>query len=539
VSKRYNAELYLRLSVEDAVNTAKRGKINPFQDQSESIENQRALLSEYADLQGWNVTNVYADDGFSGGQFDNRPAFQRMVRDAEAGIIDLILCKDLSRLGRDYIETGRYTEEVFPSLGVRFVALMDNIDSEGDADLLPFRAIMNYYHLRDLSRKVKSVMRAKAEKGEYIGSCAPYGFVKDPDNRNRLLIDEPTAAAVRQVFDLRRQGLGCYKIAAALNNDGIPSPRTYMSRRDGAESPAKAWIACVISRMLENEAYIGHAVRFKTGCLSYKNRKTLHKPKDEWIRCENAFPPIVTLEIWNAAQSVRVEHRREFESKPKPANSLFCGLLRCADCGGAMIIQSAAYTSRQTKEQVKHKSYVCGKYANSCGSACSRHGISEKDLLSIIREDVATRLKRVVIDEAGIDKEICKRMNSKSTDETRERLEQLATRVSELESVGVKLYEDRLKGVISVDTFAALYEKAEAERDDDDAEHERISGLLADAERFAANARGTIPLMREFFSLEKVTRETLTALIDHIIVSESVGRGKRRKHEVRIVYRFG
>jgi DNA invertase Pin-like site-specific DNA recombinase len=536
LNKRYNAGLYLRLSVEDAANSPKRGKVNPFQNQSASIENQRAILTEYAELQGWDIAGAYIDDGYSGGAFDNRPAFQRMVRDAEAGLINLILTKDMSRLGRDYIETGRYTEDVFPSLGVRFIALMDNIDTEGDADLLPFRSILNDWHLRDLSRKVKSVIKAKAERGEYIGAYALYGFIKDPSNRNRLLIDEPAAAVVRRVFDMRLQGLGSYKIAATLNNDGTPSPSTYIRQRDGIEYPVKAWIACVIRRMLENEAYIGHAVRFKVGSVSYKNHKAISKPKDEWIRCEGAFPAIINREVWDAVQAVNADRSQKSNTKATCGTSLFQGLLRCADCGASMMYRSS---SRATKTgKYVYRSYVCLKYQNTKGSVCSRHGIPENDLLAFIREDVQRHLAIAETDETRVFSKVHKRLAGAELEKARRELSAVKKRLTELSVLEVKLYEDRLAGIINLDTFKALSAKAEDERVSKQSDLDALASAITEAESQASDMSKWLTAIREYLSFDKPTHEALVALIEKIEVGENVGTLKQRVQSLKIYYRF-
>jgi DNA invertase Pin-like site-specific DNA recombinase len=535
LDKRYNAGLYLRLSVEDGANASKRGKINPFQNESASIENQRALLSEYAEVRGWNVSRVYSDDGFSGGNYD-RPAFREMLGDAKARLIDLILVKDLSRLGRDYIETGRYAEEVFPALGVRFIALMDNIDSEGNADLLPFRSILNDYHLRDLSRKVKSVLKAKAEKGEYVGR-APYGFVKDPGRKNRLLTDEYAAGVVRRIFDMRARGLGFGKIAAALNDEGTLSPGTYRYRRAGSGCPAKAWTSCVVRDILGNEAYIGHSVRFKTGYLSYKSRQVINKPGDEWIRCENAFPRIVSVEIWDAVRLLDDRRAgRTADATVEP--SLFSKLLRCADCGGPMVHRKSRYTSRVTGEDHTGHAYICSNHHRTGGAVCSRHTIPENALLTIVRDDIRNRLESVEIDEGRIVRDIRERLGGTTADEAKKQRERLAARLDELASAGKKLYEDRLKGGIDVETFKSLYEKARNEREIVKAEHNRLSGLLDAAARRLLERDQAILKLREFLPLENPSNETLSELVDHIVVSASEGRSRHRAHDVRIVYRF-
>ena len=534
--KRYNAGLYLRLSMEDAVNQQKRGKGNPFQSESTSIENQRILLSEYAGIQGWNVAQIYSDDGFSGGTFDNRPAFQRMIRDAESGLINLVLVKDLSRFGRDYIETGRYTDEVFPALGVRFVALMDNIDSDGKDDLLPFRSILNDYHLRDLSRKVKSVLMAKAEKGEYIGTWAPYGFEKDPACKNRLIIDEYAAGVVRRIFEMRVHGCGYNKIAATLNNEGILSPRTYYYQKVGAAKPAKAWRYSVVSDILANEAYIGHAVRFKTGTVSYRDRLVVNRPDDEWIRCENVFPRIISTDVWEAVRELGKQRRKN--TSEKKGRSLFAGLLKCADCGCALVHKGYSFTSSVTGEKHTGHHYICAQHQHSGGSTCSSHTIPEIALLTIIREDVMKQLEAFRIDEGSIAREVQKQFAGASLEEVRRQREELAIKLESISGIGKKLYEDRLKGIISVETFKSLYDEAEKDKADENEKLMRISGIMAEMERRAKGTEDIIPMLQEFLSLEVVNNKTLSAIIDHILVGESDSRKRNRTHHIKIVYRF-
>jgi DNA invertase Pin-like site-specific DNA recombinase len=480
---------------------------------------------------------THSDDGYSGANYDNRPAFLEMVEDAKAGLIDLILVKDLSRLGRDYIGTGHYTDEVFPSLGVRFIALMDNIDSEGDADLMPFRSIMNDYHLRDLSRKVKSAIKVKAENGEYVGSRAPYGFVKDPSDKHRLLVDDYAAAVVRRIFDMRVGGAGYGKIAAALNKDGISSPRTYFNMKAGVERTPKAWIATVVKDILCNEAYIGNAVRFKTGYVSYRNRLQVSRPEADWIRRDNVYPPIVSREVWDRAQELGKKRGENPSFHALP--SLFQGLLRCADCGGAMQKKNGHYTNRVTGEKVIYHNYICSRFAHSGSSVCSSHFVSEDALLQIIREDVRKQLETVDLDEGVILQEIQKRLRFGSLEEAKKQCEQLSARINEFESIGKKLYEDRLKGIITVSTFTALYAQSEEERAEVRKEFERLSETVRESEHRVSDMQKAIPIMRKFLALETPSRETLTALIDHIEVGMSTGRKSKKVTDLKIVYRFG
>ena len=254
MKKLYKVGIYCRLSVDDASNSAKAKNYIPA-DESVSIENQYKLLSKFVMLNGWTEVKSYSDDGYSGGNFQ-RPGFLEMLEDARHGLINLILVKDLSRLGRDFVEVGRYTDVIFPSLGCRFVSVLDCLDTEGDnTDMLHFRSLMNDYHLKDLSNKVKSVLHAKMRSGQYIAAYAPYGYRKSEEDRHRLVIDEEAAAVVRRMFELRRGGMAYGKIAAVLNSEGILSPRWYWAKRygNGSCKYANLWMYATVKNVLTNE----------------------------------------------------------------------------------------------------------------------------------------------------------------------------------------------------------------------------------------------------------------------------------------------
>ena len=250
MKKLYKVGIYCRLSVDDASNSAKAKNYIPA-DESVSIENQYELLSKFVMLNGWTEVKSYRDDGYSGGDFQ-RPGFLEMLEDARHGLINLILVKDLSRLGRDFVEVGRYTDVIFPSLGCRFVSVLDCLDTEGDnTDMLHFRSLMNDYHLKDLSGKIKSVLHAKMRSGQYIAAYAPYGYRKSEEDRHRLVIDEEAAAVVRRMFELRRAGMAYGKIAAVLNSEGILSPRWYWAKLygNGSCKYANLWMYATVKNI--------------------------------------------------------------------------------------------------------------------------------------------------------------------------------------------------------------------------------------------------------------------------------------------------
>jgi DNA invertase Pin-like site-specific DNA recombinase len=531
MSKLYNVGIYVRLSVEDAKTHKKHG--NPFDTESASIENQKTILREYAHLRGWNIVRIYADDGFSGGNY-NRPAFLEMFEDAKAGLINLILVKDLSRLGRDYIETGRYTEEVFPELGVRFIALMDDIDSEGNDDLLPFRSLLNDYHLKDLSRKIKTTFRAKAERGDYAIAYAPYGYRKNSDNPNRLAVHEATAEIVRRIFTMRSQGGGYGKIAAALNREGFLIPRESFYELEGKTNPCNnrgSWCGTTVRHILGNEVYLGHSVKFKQGTLSYKNKQRVTKPADELIRCENTHTAIISQELWNAAQAVSASRRtQDSETREK---ALFSRILQCADCG-AGFDYSTANRVRANGNAVIYRSYTCRQHVSSGRSRCSSHTISELALLKIVRDDINLHLEQfngdTVINEI--------RLSETSVADTKRELTVITNRLSELETLCAKLYEDRLDGTIDLGTFKAISANIEEERAGKQDKRDKLALAIAEAEEQTVSVQNWLESIQEFLSFEQPARETLAALIDRIEVGENEGTRGKRRQSIRILYRF-
>lgn len=536
MDRRYNAGLYLRLSVEDGQNPKKRND-NPFKSESTSIENQRDILTGYVRLRGWDVAKIYIDDGFTGGNFD-RPAFQEMVRDAEAGLIDLILVKDLSRFGRSHIEVDHYVEDVFPALGVRFIALMDNIDSEGGADILPFRSLLNNYYLKDISRKIKSVIHAKAKAGEYVGAVAPYGYKKHSDNCGRLVVDSYAADVVRRIFEMRLQRMGYCKIAAALNVDGILPPRVYCYASEGKPNPfttAAVWSDTTIKKILCSEVYLGHSVKLKKRSFSHKHKACVSRPEDEWARVENTHEAIISQDVWDAVQGVDLKNYDPTKRKA-PTVSLFSELLYCADCGSTM---AGGFTTTNRKSGVvKIRTYTCRLHRRTGGSKCSWHTISEPVLIEIVRQDMQSQLERASVDEGKVVNEIQKRLSSISLEKAKNEHRQLSARLEDLDAQAASLYEDRLGGAINLNTFMRLSAVLEAARTEAQVKYESLSKNLEDAEQQIFDINGWIKGIRSYLALDEPDFDTLHELIDRIEVDEAEGKGKKRRQAVKIVYRF-
>ena len=541
MKKLYKVGIYCRLSVEDAVNSAKAKNYIP-SDESVSIENQYEILSKFVMLNGWVEVKTYRDDGYSGGNFQ-RPGFQEMLEDARSGLINLILVKDLSRLGRDFVEVGRYTDVVFPSLGCRFVSVLDCLDSEGDnTDMLHFRSLMNDYHLKDLSSKIKSVLHAKMKSGQYLGSYAPYGYRKSEDDKHQLVIDEEAAAVVQRIFEMRRSGMAYGKITAALNQDGILSPRWYWAIHygNGSCKCSKLWAYATVKNILNDAVYTGTLTQNRTGSRSYKDKTLIQKPESEWISHVDAHEAIISPETWDAVQEQNQLAKLRCADNAAPQPALFTGKLVCADCGHPLVV------NRQTKRRKngavkKYVSYYCLQYANSGHSICSWHRISEITLQQLILNEIKAQAKAVTVNEAAVLEKLKKQVSSADTmrqENTRQEIASLRRRVQELEQMTAKLYEDKVSGTITEATFLMLIEKSEQERIQ---KSDRLDALLSEAgkvQQELSDLQKWTALIRKYLNLTELDRNTVDELIDRIEVSEATVVDGKRHQNINIFYRF-
>lgn len=541
MKKLYKVGIYCRLSVEDAANSAKAKNYIP-SDESVSIENQYEILSKFVMLNGWVEVKTYRDDGYSGGNFQ-RPGFQEMLEDARSGLINLILVKDLSRLGRDFVEVGRYTDVIFPSLGCRFVSVLDCLDSEGDnTDMLHFRSLMNDYHLKDLSSKIKSVLHAKMKSGQYLGSYAPYGYRKSEDDKHQLVIDEEAAAVVRRIFEMRRSGMAYGKITAALNQDGILSPRWYWAIHygNGNCKCSKLWAYATVKNILNGTVYTGTLTQNCTGTRSYKDKTSIQKPESEWISHEDAHEAIISPETWDAVQEQNRQAKLRCADNAAPQPALFTGKLVCADCGRPLVVNRQ--TKRRKNEAVKkYVSYYCLQYANSGHSVCSWHRISEITLQQLILNEIKTQAKAVTVNEAAVLEKLKKQVSSADTmrqENTRQEIASLRRRVQELEQMTARLYEDKVSGTITEATFLMLIEKSEQERIQ---KSDRLDALLSEAGRVQqelSDLQKWTALIRKYLNLTELDRNTVDELIDRIEVSEATVVDGKRHQNIKIFYRF-
>ena len=543
----YRAGLYCRLSVDDANNSAKAKNYIP-SDESVSIENQRELLSKFAMLNGWIETKTYIDDGYSGGNFQ-RPGFLEMLDDARKGVINLILVKDLSRLGRDFVEVGRYTDYVFPSLGCRFVSVLDCLDSDGDnTDMLHFRSLMNDYHLRDLSTKIKTVLHSKMVSGQYLGSYAPYGYKKSSVDRHRLEIDEVAAPVVRHIYELRLSGMSYNKITGALNQSDIPSPKYYWNERMGKDNSktSRLWMERTVKMILQNEVYLGNLVMNRTGTRTYKDKTQIDKPESEWIRHESAHEPIIESKIWEAVQEINNEVKQLYSGRKPHTEKLFSGKLICGDCKGPMVasttIKHANSAGNNRYRTDKHYvTYHCGRHTSSGRCVCSYHSISEITLKQMVITEIRAQAELANLNEDELLRSLERNVKGQSGQALagiRQEIITLQKHLKELADMTAKLYEDKIGGNINADAFQMLMHKHEQERDE---KAERLDVLSSEVERAnqnTADAQNWVSLIRKYSNLEDLDRETIKELIDYIEIGKTETVNRKRIRNITIHYRF-
>ena len=511
-------------------------------DESTSIENQRELLSKFAMLNGWVEVKTYVDDGYSGGNFQ-RPGFLEMLEDARSGVINLILVKDLSRLGRDFVEVGRYTDIVFPSMGCRFVSMLDCLDSEGDnTDMLHFRSLMNDYHLRDLSSKIKSVLHSKKVSGQYVSAYAPYGYQKSTEDKHKLVIDAYAASIVRRIYEMRLAGTAYSRIAAVLNVEGILPPRRYWQQNygKGPETSAQLWTDTMVKVILRNEVYTGTLCQNRKGSRSYKDPTLINKPASAWIRHEAAHEAIVSTEVWQTVQTINQTAKERAANNLAPLPKLFSSILVCADCKSPMVA-SSQIQHRKNGDVKRYISYSCNRYLRSGRCVCSRHRVSELTLAQIISEEIRAQAQAVTLDkDAVVGKLKCQiaDLDERRLSGVKQEISRLRRRVHELESLTAKLYEDKYSGAISGDTFVLLMQKNEQERL---AKAERLEALLAEvnaAEKKVAAIHDWAVLIQKYLNLQKLDRAVLDELIDHIEIGERTVVDGQRHQDIKVFYRY-
>ena len=520
--------LYPRLSHEDEL-----------QGESNSISNQKRILETYAKQNGFSNLRWYTDDGYSGANFQ-RPGFQSMLADIEAGKVATVIVKDMSRLGRNYLQVGMYTEMIFPQKGVRFIAINDGVDSaQGENDFAPLRNIFNEWLVRDTSKKIKAVKRSKGMSGKPITSKPVYGYLMDEDEN--FIIDEEAAPVVRQIYSLCLAGNGPTKIARMLTEQQIPTPGTLEYRRTGSTRRYHPgyeckWATNTVVHLLENREYTGCLVNFKTEKPSYKLKHSIENPPEKQAVFENHHEPIIDRETWERVQELRKQRKRPNRYDEV---GLFSGILFCADCGSVM------YQQRYQTDKRKQDCYICGSYKKRTAD-CTAHFI-RTDLLTA---GVLSNLRKVTSYAAKHEARFMKLLIEQNEDGDRRRnaakkkeLEAAEKRIAELSAIFKRLYEDSVTGRISDERFTELSADYEAEQKELKERAARLREELSKAQEATANAEKFMNVVRRHTTIEELTPTLLREFVEKIVVHESVAldgkrRGKLRRQEIEIYYSF-
>ena len=520
--------LYPRLSHEDEL-----------QGESNSISNQKRILETYAKQNGFTNLRWYTDDGYSGANFQ-RPGFQAMLADIEAGKVGTVIVKDMSRLGRNYLQVGMYTEMIFPQKNVRFIAINDGVDSaQGENDFAPLRNIFNEWLVRDTSKKIKAVKRSKGMSGKPVTSKPVYGYLMDEDEN--FIIDEEAAPVVRQIYSLCLAGNGPTKIARMLTEQQIPTPGTLEYRRTGSTRRYHPgyeckWATNTVVHLLENREYTGCLVNFKTEKVSYKLKHSVENPPEKQAVFENHHEPIIDRETWERVQELRKQRKRPNRYDEV---GLFSGILFCADCGSVM------YQQRYQTDKRKQDCYICGSYKKRTAD-CTAHFIRTDLLTAGVTENLRKITSYAVKHEARFMKLLVEQNEDGGRRRNAARKKELETaqkRISELSAIFKRLYEDSVTGRISDERFSELSADYEAEQKE---LKERAAGLQAElskSQEAAENAEKFMKVVRRHTSFEELTPTLLREFVEKIVIHESVAldgkrRGKLRRQEIEIYYSF-
>ena len=515
--------LYCRLSQDDKQ-----------EGDSNSIINQKKILKKYALDRGYTNIQFYIDDGVSGTTF-NRAGFQSMIADVEAGKVKRVIVKDMSRLGRDYLQVGMYTEIFFPEHDVHFIAVNDGVDSnQEDNEFTPFRNIINEWYAKDTSKKIRAVKRSKGMAGEHIGSHPPYGYMKNPENKKEWIIDEEAAEVVREIFQLCVGGYGPTRIAHILTERKILCPTYYALEKGGKPRTALpadkyTWNGPVVAKILDRMDYLGHTVNFKTHVKSYKVHKTIYNSPDQWKVFEGTHEAIIDKETFEIVQNIRASKRRPTRMGEMP---MFSGLLYCADCGRKLSFH------RKADEPAEKHHYLCENYRSNTAN-CTMHYIRNVVVERIVLEN----LKEVIQYVSNYEDEFVRmimdsdmRQRNRELSQKKKRLAEIQKRIGELDTIFQRIYEDNIIGKLSDERFMKMSKGYEDEQHTLQIEADEIQSELQQEEKKGVDVKRFLAIVKKYTDLTELTPEILREFIDKIIVHAPDKSSGRRLQEIEIIY---
>lgn len=517
--------LYCRLSRDDEL-----------QGDSNSIKNQKTILQKYADDNGFTNTEFFVDDGYSGTNFD-RPDWQRLISLVEEGRIGTIIVKDMSRLGRDYLKVGYYTEVLFPGSDIRFIAINNNVDSanQQDSDFTPFLNIINEWYAKDTSKKIRAVFKSKGQSGKPLCTNPPYGYIKDPEDKTRWIVDEEAAKVVREAFRLCMQGYGPSQIAKEFTRRRIMNPTAH-ARKNGINIPDNrghdddyVWRGSTIVHMLSRQEYLGHTVNFKTYRKSYKQKKQMKNDPSEWMIFKNTHEAIIEESVFEVVQRIRDGRRR---LTPMGEMPLLSGMMFCADCGNKL------YQVRGRGWEHEKEYFVCATYRKIKGG-CSSHQIRN----AVVEELLLDGIRRVTAFARDCEDEFVEMVTKKTRSEldksmrdSRRELEQAQARIAKLDEIIQRLYEDNIEGKISDERFAKMTANYEAEQQTLEKRVTELKSIMTENKESALNVDHFLTLVRKYTDIKELTAEIIREFVEKIYVYKAERIDGRRVQRIKIVW---
>ena len=513
--------LYCRLSNEDLVDG-----------ESNSIANQRSILSSYAASHGFTNTKVLVDDGYTGTNF-NRPGVREGLALVEQGLVGTWIVKDMSRFGRDYLQVGRFTEIVFPSYDVRFIAVNDAVDSaKGDNDFTVIRNVFNDFYAKDTSKKVRAVMKAKGTNGKHLGG-PPYGYRADPQDKDHWILDEDAAPVVKLIFDLAIAGKGPSQIARILEADGVLTTKALYAQRKGKPMPERPchWVEQSVAGILERMEYTGCVCNFKTYSKSYKLKKRIPNAPEDMFILPDTQEAIITQEQWDRVQELRQHKRRMTKAERQ---GLFSGLVVCADCG------SKLHFATCKNFDGKQDHYVCAKYKSGRGT-CSAHYIREDVLRDVVLERIRAVTEYIRADVEGFQEDwlMCQREEQeKSIREDKRRLEKAKKRLADIDKLITRIYEDMVLGNLSQERYQKMLESYEAEQAALNNEVIGLEDWVATREEMEDNVDQFLALLEKYVDIPELTPTIVNEFVKQIIVYAPDKSSGKRTQKVKIVFNF-
>ena len=524
--------LYCRLSKDDGTNN-----------ESMSISTQKTMLKDYAKRNGFLNCQFYVDDGYSGTNYD-RPAFRQLIEDIQDGEVSTLITKDLSRLGRNYLETGTYIEVFFPNHNVRYIAINDGVDSIDNAqmDITPFRNIINEMYAKDTSRKVKSALRARRLQGKYMATTAPFGYKKDEGDHNHLVIDEVTAPVVELIYSIAEEGVGLHTICNRLRKAKVMKPSFYkkeMFERFIDEKKMYDWDTAYVSQILHNPVYAGHMTVSDKPTTTMRSKKRQYIPYAEREVIHDTHEPIIGQARWDRVQEIMAQRPPVTWESSSGYDNIFRGIIKCADCGSAMLVK---VENKRKRDNVLDKTfYCCTKYRKYGKTACPAHNIEARTVQEVVLADIQKHARQAITDREAMVTEIANRQNiqrAADREQQKKELRQCKQRITEIENLYAKLYEDMTRELITEKRFQMLSARY-------DSEQEELSARVKELEKSATADKEQLSSIKhfaehisDFAGITELDYRIVNQLIDKILISEPVEIDGEKIQRLTIHYRF-